>query len=98
MLGWVRGPYGVPGDPATAVFQLTSFFRPWNKGARSTSAMPLPLFPSETARPIMQYVRDLESKVRVLRNELLFRQWSMFIAGLCLGVAAEYLIMRYLVR
>lgn len=46
-----------------------------------------PMFPSETAKPIMEYVRTLESKVRRLRMEdRLFRAGS-FLAGMLVGGA-----------
>lgn len=56
----------------------------------------MPMFPSETARPIMQYVRDLESKVLVLRAERRVFQISSFVAGVLVGVAIVFLVLRYL--
>ena len=56
-------------------------------------------FPSETARPIMQYVRELEGKVLALRAELRRFQSTAFMAGFALGAFgafAIYLVMRYL--
>ena len=56
-------------------------------------------FPSETARPIMQYVRELEGKVLALRAELRRFQGTAFAAGFALaafGAFAIYLLMRYL--
>jgi hypothetical protein len=67
--------------------------------------MPFPMSTQERAKPIMEYVWGLQTKVLALRNEvkslrnqLNLRRWEMFVAGLVLGTAAEYLIMRYLVR
>lgn len=52
---------------------------------------------TETARPIMQYVRDLEGKVLALRAERRKFQAISFVAGLALGAGAMYLLLlRYL--
>ena len=56
----------------------------------------MPMFPAEAARPIMQYVRDLEAKVLTLRAE---RRWFYlvnFAAGLAIGAAAVFVLLRYL--
>lgn len=55
-----------------------------------------PMFPSETARPIMQYVRDLEAKVLVLRAERRRFYSVNFVAGLAIGGAAVFVLLRYL--
>lgn len=53
------------------------------------------MFPSETARPIMQYVRDLETKVLVLRAERRRFYSVNFVAGLAIGAAAVFVLLRY---
>ena len=53
------------------------------------------MFPSETARPIMQYVRELESKVRLLRAERRQFQVKAFAFGLALGAVAMLVVLRY---
>ena len=50
------------------------------------------MFPSETARPIMQYVRELESKVRLLRAERRQFQVKAFALGLALGAITMFLV------
>lgn len=55
----------------------------------------MPMFPSETARPIMQYVRDLETKVLVLRAERRRFYSVNFVAGLAIGAAAVFVLLRY---
>ena len=56
-------------------------------------------FPSETARPIMAYVRELEGKVLTLRADLRRFRATSFAAGLMvggLGAFAICLVLRYL--
>ena len=60
------------------------------------------MFPTETARPIMGYVRELEGKVLALRAELKQLaarerrvQGKAFLSGLATGAVAIYLILRY---
>ena len=50
------------------------------------------MFPSETARPIMQYVRELENKVRLLRAERRQFQVNAFALGLALGAITMLLV------
>ena len=53
------------------------------------------MFPGETARPIMQYVRELESKVRLLRAERRQFELKAFAFGLVLGAIGMLLVLRY---
>ena len=58
--------------------------------------MPMPMFAAETARPIMQYVRELEGKVLMLRAERRRFQGSIFLFGIVFGGIVMFLVLRYL--
>ena len=60
--------------------------------------MPLPMFTSEAARPIMAYVRDLEGKVLTLRaDRRRFRMLSFWLGVLVGGAVMLALVyVRYL--
>lgn len=58
--------------------------------------MPFPMMPGEAARPIMGYVRELESKVLKLRADRRRFHAISFWSGFVIGGGIMMLVLRYL--